>query len=45
MNSEKSPAGDWETDAAAIWFALRLRVPATVARVLSALASLGRAFQ
>jgi hypothetical protein len=35
---------DWEADAAAVWIARRLHMPATLTRVLAALASLGRAF-
>jgi hypothetical protein len=38
-------AVDWEADPAAIWFARRFPMPARLARVLAALASLGRAFQ
>jgi hypothetical protein len=39
-------AVDWEADAVAIWFARHFpMMPATLARVLAALASLGRAFQ
>ena len=36
---------DWEADPAAIWFARRFLMPTMLARVLAALASLGRAFQ
>ena len=37
---------DWEADAVAIWLARHFpMMPATLARVLAALASLGRAFQ
>ena len=35
---------DWEADPAAIWFARRFALPTMLARVLAALASLGRAF-
>ena len=39
-------AVDWEGDAVAIWFAWHFpMMSATLARVLAALASLGRAFQ
>jgi hypothetical protein len=39
-------AVDWEADAVAIWFARHFpMMPATLARVLAALASLGRAFE
>ena len=39
-------AVDWEADPAAIWFARQFpMMPAMLARVLAALASLGRAFQ
>ena len=33
----------WEAQAAADWLAARLRIPAALARLLAALASLGRA--
>ena len=36
---------DWKADAAAGWLASHLAVPEALARVLAALASLGRAFQ
>jgi hypothetical protein len=36
---------DWKADAAAGWLARHLAVPEALARVLVALASLGRAFQ
>jgi hypothetical protein len=38
-------AVDWEADSAAVWFARRFPMPTMLARVLAALASLGRAFQ
>ena len=36
---------DWEADPAAIWFARRFALPTVLARLLAALASLGRALQ
>ena len=36
---------DWEADPAAIWFARWFALPTVLARLLPALASLGRAFQ
>jgi len=36
---------DWDADAAAGWLARRFSMPKAPARVLAALASLGRAFQ
>jgi hypothetical protein len=36
---------DWDADAAAGWLARRFSMPKALARVLAALASLGRAFQ
>jgi hypothetical protein len=36
---------DWEADPATIWFARRFPMSTILARVLAALASLGRAFQ
>jgi hypothetical protein len=41
----RASANDWEADLAAVWFSARLPVPSAVARVLAALASLGRVFQ
>jgi hypothetical protein len=38
-------AVDWEPDPATIWFARRFPMSTMLARVLAALASLGRAFQ
>ena len=38
-------AVDWEADPAAIWFARRFALPTVLARLLAALASLGRALQ
>jgi hypothetical protein len=35
---------DWEADPAAIWFARWFALPTVLARLLAALASLGRAF-
>jgi hypothetical protein len=35
---------DWEADPAAIWFARWFALPTVLARLLPALASLGRAF-
>jgi hypothetical protein len=45
QHQTNASAVDWEADAAAIWFARHFPMPATLARVLAALASLGRAFQ
>jgi hypothetical protein len=39
------PAVNWEADPAAIWFARRFALPTALARLLAALASLGRALQ
>jgi hypothetical protein len=39
----KAPAGDWEDDAAAVWLAEHFHTPAVLARVLAALAGIGRA--
>ena len=36
---------DWEADPAAIWFARWFALPTVLARLLAALASLGRALQ
>jgi hypothetical protein len=36
---------DWEAEASADWFASRLSIPSALARILAALASLGRAFE
>ena len=41
----RASAVDWEADPVAIWFARRFPMPARLARVLPALASLGRAFR
>jgi len=40
----KASSGDWEAEAAAAWFAVRLSIPSALARVLGALACLARAF-
>jgi hypothetical protein len=40
------PSGiDWEADAAAVWLARCFPMPAALARLVAALASLGRAFR
>ena len=41
----RASAVDWEADPAAIWFARRFPMPAMLARVLAALASLVGALQ
>lgn len=41
----RASAVDWEADPAAIWFARRFALPTVLARLLAALASLGRALQ
>ena len=43
--NHKPSAIDLEPDAAAIWFAARLSIPSALARLVAALASLGRAVQ
>jgi hypothetical protein len=44
-SDHKPSAIDLEPDAAAIWFAARLSIPSALARLVAALASLGRAVQ
>ena len=44
-NRNNSFALDWEADTAVGWLARRITMPAALARVLAALASLGGAFQ
>jgi hypothetical protein len=41
----RASAVDWEADPAAIWFARWFALPTVLARLLAALASLGRALQ
>jgi hypothetical protein len=41
----RASAVDWEADPATIWFARRFPMSTMLARVLAALASLGRALQ
>ena len=36
---------DWEADAVALWLTRRFAMPAALARILAALASLARAFR